>query len=310
MGVMTEAAVQVSSLRKTYGTKVAVEEVSFEVRPGEIFGILGPNGAGKSTTVESVAGLRVGDSGSVRVHGVDPWTDRDAITRLVGVQLQESALQPKITAREALELWGSFYDDPEPWGPLAGRLGLTEHLDQRFAALSGGQQQRLSIALALIGRPKVAILDELSAGLDPRARREVWQLVRDVRDAGTTVLLVTHGMEEAEQLCDRIAIIQDGRVRALGTPADLIGGASAAVVTSFEPDTAVDLEALRQLDGVSGVHLEAGRVVVEGMEGSALRVLARLGDQGVAPGRLRIAEGSLAAAYLDLTLDTSQEDPA
>lgn len=305
---MTESAVQVAGLRKTYGTKVAVDEVSFEVRPGEIFGILGPNGAGKSTTVESVAGLRVGNSGSVRVHGVDPWTDRAATTRLVGVQLQESALQPKITVREALELWGSFYDDPEPWQPLAERLGLTDHLGQRFAALSGGQQQRLSIALALIGRPRVAILDELSTGLDPRARREVWQLVRDVRDAGTTVLLVTHAMEEAEQLCDRIAIIQDGRVRALGTPAELIGGASAATVTSFEPGTAIDLEALRELDGVEGVRADAGRVVVEGAEDAALRVLAHLADQGVAPHRLRVADGSLDAAYLDLTLDASREE--
>jgi ABC-2 type transport system ATP-binding protein len=309
-GVVTGSAVQVTRLRKTYGTKVAVDEVSFDVRPGEIFGILGPNGSGKSTTVESVAGLRVGDSGSVRVHGVDPWTDRAATTRLVGIQLQESALQPKITVREALELWGSFYDDPEPWQPLAERLGLGDHLDQRFGALSGGQQQRLSIALALVGRPRVAILDELSTGLDPRARREVWQLVRDVRDAGTTVLLVTHAMEEAEQLCDRIAIIQDGRVRALGTPAELIGGASAATVTSFEPGTAIDLEALRELDGVAGVRADAGRVVVEGAEDAALRVLAHLADQGVAPRRLRVTDGSLDAAYLDLTFDASQEGPA
>lgn len=306
---MTEPPVQVAGLRKTYRTKIAVDEVSFEVRPGEIFGILGPNGAGKSSTVESVAGLRIGDGGTVRVHGVDPWTDRTATTRLVGIQLQESALQPKITVREALELWASFYDDPEPWRPLAERLGLADHLGQRFAALSGGQQQRLSIALALVGRPRVAILDELSTGLDPRARREVWQLVRDVRDAGTTVLLVTHAMEEAEQLCDRIAIIQDGRVRALGTPAELIGGVSAATVTSLEPGTAIDLEALRELDGVAGVRADAGRVVVEGAEDTALRVLAHLADQGVAPHRLRVADGSLDAAYLDLTLDASQEGP-
>lgn len=309
-GVMTESAVQVTGLRKSYGTKVAVDEVSFEVPPGEIFGILGPNGAGKSTTVESVAGLRVGDSGSVRVHGVDPWTDRAATTRLVGVQLQESALQPRITVREALQLWGSFYDHPAPWQPLAERLGLADHLGQRYAALSGGQQQRLSIALALIGRPRVAILDELSTGLDPRARREVWQLVRDVRDAGTTVLLVTHAMEEAEQLCDRIAIIQDGRVRALGTPAELVGGASTATVTSFEPGTVIDLEALRELDGVAGVRVDAGRVAVEGIEDSALRVLAHLADQGVPPRRFRVADGSLDAAYLQLTLDTSLEDRA
>ena len=307
---MTASAVKVVGLRKTYGPKVAVDDVSFEVRSGEIFGILGPNGAGKSTTVEAVAGLRTGDAGMVRVHGVDPWTDREATTRLLGVQLQESALQPKITVREALELWGSFYDDPAPWLPLAERLGLADHLDQRFAALSGGQQQRLSIALALIGRPKVAILDELSTGLDPRARREVWQLVRDVREAGATVLLVTHGMQEAEELCDRIAIIQEGRVLALGTPAELVSGAAAAVTTSFEPGTALDLEALRELDGVSLVRAEAGRIVVEGDEDSTLRVLAHLADQDVAPHRLRVVDGTLDSAYLDLTLHASGEDRA
>lgn len=255
-----------------------------------------------------MAGLRIGDAGSIRVHGVDPWTDRDATTRLVGVQLQESALQPKITVREALELWGSFYDDPEPWQPLAERLGLADHLGQRFAALSGGQQQRLSIALALVGRPRVAILDELSTGLDPRARREVWQLVRDVRDAGATVLLVTHAMEEAQQLCDRVVIIQAGRVRALGTPSVLIGGAAAATVISFEPSTVVDLEALRGLDGVNTVRSDAGRVLVEGAEDAVLGVLTQLADQRVAPHRLRVIDGSLDAAYLDLTLDTTLED--
>ena len=234
-------AVEVERLRMTYGDKIAVEDVSFRVEPGEVFGILGPNGAGKTTTVESVCGLRVGDAGRVRVHGIDPWTDRDATTRIVGVQLQESRLQPKITVREALEMWAAFYDDPLPWSEPAERLGLVDHLDQRFGTLSGGQQQRLSIALALVGRPRVAILDELSTGLDPRARREVWSLVRDLRDRGTTVLLVTHGMEEAEELCDRVAIIDAGRVRAVGTPAELIGGAAAATVTSFEPSEPVDL---------------------------------------------------------------------
>ena len=239
-------AVEVERLRKTYGDKVAVEDVSFRVEPGEVFGILGPNGAGKTTTVESVCGLRVGDAGRVRVHGIDPWTDRDATTRMVGVQLQESRLQPKITVREALEMWAAFYDDPLPWSEPAERLGLVDHLDQRFGRLSGGQQQRLSIALALVGRPRVAILDELSTGLDPRARREVWSLVRDLRDHGTTVLLVTHGMEEAEELCDRVAIIDRGSVRAIGTPSELIGGAAAATVTSFEPSEPVDLVALRR----------------------------------------------------------------
>ena len=307
---MLAPAVEVERLRKTYGDKVAVEDVSFRVEPGEVFGILGPNGAGKTTTVESVCGLRVGDAGRVRVHGIDPWTDRDATTRIVGVQLQESRLQPKITVREALEMWAAFYDDPLPWSEPAERLGLADHLDKRFGTLSGGQQQRLSIALALVGRPRVAILDELSTGLDPRARREVWSLVRDLRDSGTTVLLVTHGMEEAEELCDRVAIIDAGSVRAIGTPAELIGGAAAATVTSFEPSEPVDLVALRELEGVADVRADAGRVIVTGAEDAAVAVLARLASRGVVPHCLRVVDGSLDSAYLDLTLNSTGTTPA
>jgi ABC-2 type transport system ATP-binding protein len=307
---MLAPAVEVERLRKTYGDKVAVEDVSFRVEPGEVFGILGPNGAGKTTTVESVCGLRVGDAGRVRVHGIDPWTDRDATTRIVGVQLQESRLQPKITVREALEMWAAFYDDPLPWSEPAERLGLADHLDKRFGTLSGGQQQRLSIALALVGRPRVAILDELSTGLDPRARREVWSLVRDLRDSGTSVLLVTHGMEEAEELCDRVAIIDAGSVRAIGTPAELIGGAAAATVTSFEPSEPVDLVALRELEGVADVRADAGRVTVTGAEDAAVAVLARLASRGVVPHCLRVVDGSLDSAYLDLTLNSMGTTPA
>src|SRR5690606_31354745 len=173
---------------------------------------LGPNGAGKSTTVESIAGLRVGDKGRIRVHGIDPWADRAAVTEVLGVQLQEAKLQPKITVQEALELWSAFYPDPEPWAPLAERLGLGGHLRQRFENLSGGQQQRLSIALALIGRPRVVILDELTTGLDPEARRHMWATVEGLRDSGVTILLVSHAMEEVERLCDRVALLDAGRI--------------------------------------------------------------------------------------------------
>lgn len=301
-----EPAVVVDGLRKTYGDKVAVDEISLHVESGEIFGILGPNGAGKSTTVESIAGLRVGDRGRIRVHGIDPWTDRAAVTEVLGVQLQEAKLQPKITVQEALELWSAFYPEPEPWTPLAERLGLGSHLEQRFENLSGGQQQRLSIALALIGRPRVVVLDELTTGLDPRARREVWDLVRDVRDRGVTVLLVTHSMEEAQTLCDRIAIVDAGRIRALDTPAGLIDSASAATITTFETTVAIDLASLREVAGVTAVRAENGTVTVEGAEGVALAVIEALRTQGVAPHRLRVAAGSLDAAYLDLT-DTSPD---
>ena len=305
---MSESAVKVSGLHKTYGAKVAVDTVSFDVGAGEIFGILGPNGAGKTTTVESISGLRPGDGGSVRVHGVNPWADRAATTRMLGVQLQESALQPKITVGEALTLWSAFYDDPAPWEDLADRLGLLAHRTQRFENLSGGQQQRLSIALALVGRPRVAILDELTTGLDPRARRQVWELIREIRNAGTTVLLVTHGMEEAHQLCDRLAIIDAGQVRALGTPQELIGRAAAATVISFTPSAPVDLERLRDLEGVSSARTDNDRVIIEGAEDTAMIVLGHLRQQEVVAHRLRVDEGSLDSAYLDLTLDTPQED--
>ena len=309
MATVTEPVVELTSLRKHYGAVRAVEDVSFSVEEGEIFGVLGPNGAGKTTSVECLAGLRTGDAGSARVAGIDPWTDHDAVTRVLGVQLQESQLQEKITVAEALTLWSSFYDSPRPWGELAERLGLTPHLRQRFAALSGGQQQRLSIALALVGRPGVVILDELTTGLDPRARQEVWQLVRDVRDEGTTVLLVTHAMEEAEHLCDRIAIIDAGRVRALDTPDGLIARATQATSTSFDPSQPVDLETLRAVEGVAAVRVQGDRVVVDGSEGSAIRLLAELAHQDVTPLRLRVVEGTLASAYLDLT-DTLEKEPA
>lgn len=302
---MNEIAVNAQLLRKTYGNTIAVDDVSLTVHRGEIFGILGPNGAGKTTSVELIAGLRAPDAGSIRVHGINPTSDRQETTRIVGVQLQESRLQPKITAREALQLWSAFYDDPEPWPELADRLGLTGLLDQQFRTLSGGQQQRLSIALALVGRPKLAILDELTTGLDPQARREVWQLVRDVRERGVTVLLVTHAMEEAQGLCDRVAIINGGRIRALDTPDGLIGRAATATVTSFVAETAVDLQALREIPGVAVVRKDSRRIVVEGTENVPLAVIARLNTLRITPQRLRVQEGSLDTAYLDLISTSS-----
>lgn len=302
--------ISISHLRKSYGDKVAVDDVSLEVAEGEVLGVLGPNGAGKTTTVECVAGLRVPDAGTVRVAGLDPLADRDALTRLLGVQLQESRLQPKITVGEALRLWSALYDDPLPWAGLVERLGLADRVGAKFRDLSGGQQQRLSIALALVGRPRVVILDELSTGLDPRARRDVWQIVRDLRADGVTVLLVTHSMEEAQELCDRIAIIDAGRVLALDTPDALIAGAAAATVTSFTADDAVDLESLRSLASVSAARADGGRVVVEGRDGAALDVLEALRRQGVDPLGLRVADGTLDTAYLQLTSRTADSEGA
>lgn len=213
--------IEVSNLRKSYGEHVAVDDVSFHVEQGEIFGILGTNGAGKTTTVECLQGLRTPDSGTMSVLGLDPGKDHAALRQRLGSQLQESRLPDKLKVHEALDLYAYFYANPADTGDLLAKLGLTEQRNKYFAKLSGGQKQRVSIALALIGRPEVAVLDELTTGLDPHARRDTWKLVEAVRDTGVTVLLVTHFMDEAERLCDRLAIFDAGRVVATGTPDEL-----------------------------------------------------------------------------------------
>ena len=214
-------AIEVERLRKRYGAKIAVDDVSFTVAEGEIFGLLGRNGAGKSSTVDCVAGLRVPDHGRIRVAGLDPRRDQRELRHLLGVQLQESALPGKLTVAEAMRLYASFYRRPADIAGLLDMLDLTETRNTRYRGLSGGQKQRLSIALALIGRPRIAILDELTTGLDPVARRDTWALIDDIRKQGVTIMLVTHFMTEAERLCDRVAILQAGRVAAIGTPAEL-----------------------------------------------------------------------------------------
>ncbi|WP_328605535.1 ABC transporter ATP-binding protein [Amycolatopsis sp. NBC_00345] len=215
--------IEVTELTKRYGDRVAVDGVSFTVERGEVFGILGTNGAGKTTTVECLQGLRTADAGTISVLGLDPAHDRDELRRRVGVQLQESRLPEKLRVREALELFASFYPHPADVDGLLRRLALEDHQRTYFGRLSGGLKQRVSIALALIGEPEVAILDELTTGLDPHARRDTWKLVEGVRDSGVTVLLVTHFMDEAERLCDRVAVFDAGRVVATGTPAELRG---------------------------------------------------------------------------------------
>jgi len=224
-------ALELTNLRKRYGDKVAVDDLSLRVREGEIFGILGPNGAGKTTTVECAEGLRHPDGGTVRVFGIDPYRDRAEARRLVGVQLQESQLQDKMTVAEAIGLYASFYPGHADTEALLARLGLTEKRHTRYRRLSGGQKQRLSIALALVGRPRLVVFDELTTGLDPAARRESWRLVTDLRDDGVTVLLVTHYADEAERLCDRVALIQSGRVVACGRPDELISISNTSYAT-------------------------------------------------------------------------------
>jgi ABC-2 type transport system ATP-binding protein len=215
-------ALEITGLRKVYGRKTAVDGLSLRVAEGEIFGILGPNGAGKTTTVECAEGLRRPDGGSVRVFGIDPYRDRVAARQIVGAQLQETQLPDKITVSEAIGLYASFYPAPADAEALIGRLGLTEKRNTRYRRLSGGQKQRVSIALALVGHPRLVVFDELTTGLDPAARRESWQLVRELRNDGVTVLLVTHYADEAERLCDRVALIQAGRLTVCGRPDELI----------------------------------------------------------------------------------------
>jgi ABC-2 type transport system ATP-binding protein len=217
-----KSVIEVENLHKSYGNTVAVDDVSFTVGPGEIFGILGRNGAGKTTTVECLTGLRTPDRGRIRVLGRDPRRDHAELTRRVGVQLQDSQLPERLRVGEAMRLYRSFYPDPADPIELLGQLGLAGQEKTAYGKLSGGQKQRLSIALALVGRPRVAVLDELTTGLDPHARRDTWDLIAEVRDSGVTIVLVTHFMPEAERLCDRIAVIDAGRVLTIGSPAELI----------------------------------------------------------------------------------------
>ncbi|MEU6681400.1 ABC transporter ATP-binding protein [Streptomyces sp. NPDC046853] len=293
--------IEVHDLRKAYGGRTVVDGVSFAVEEGEIFGVLGPNGAGKTTTVECVEGLRVPDTGTVRVAGLDPVADHDEVTRILGAQLQESELQAKLTVREALELYAAFYPNPADWRPLAERLRLTDKLDSRFGKLSGGQKQRLFIALALIGNPRVVVLDELTTGLDPRARRDTWQLIEDVRDSGVTVLLVTHFMEEAQRLCDRIAVIDKGRIAALDTPAGLISRAASSTVMSFTPSAPLDEHALAALPAVTSVDHRDGRYTLNGTDETVNAAITLLARHHITAHQLRVSDATLDDAFLDLT---------
>ena len=256
--------IQVAAIRKTYGRVVAVDEVSFEVREGEIFGLIGPNGAGKTTTMECVEGLRTPDRGRIRVLGLDPARDVYRLQPRIGIQLQEAQLQKRIKVREAVDLWASLYDRPVDGHQLLAQLGLADKRDAWFMTLSGGQKQRLSIALALINDPEVVFLDELTTGLDPQARRAIWDLVRGIRDRGKTVFLTTHLMEEAERLCDRVAIIEHGRVIDVDAPAALVRRHCpdrSVVLATGDPDAERHLRALPR---VSGIERDGSRITIRG----------------------------------------------
>ncbi|WP_154796132.1 ABC transporter ATP-binding protein [Occultella kanbiaonis] len=294
-------ALEVRNLHKRYGQHVALDDVSFTVEEGEIFGIIGPNGAGKTTTVESIAGLRTPDSGSISVLGLDPIKDRAELRERLGVQLQESSFPDAIKVAEALELYSSFYRDPTDWRELMGLLGLTEKRNTQYTALSGGQKQRLSIALALVGNPKVAILDELTTGLDPQARRDTWSLIERVRDTGVTILLVTHFMDEAERLSDRVAVIAGGRVAAVDTPAGLIARASAGQQVRFRVSQPLDKSVLTVLPDVTDVEIAQGRWIVTGNGQLLSSVAGALARAQVVVEDLRVDQRNLDDAFVAFT---------
>jgi ABC-2 type transport system ATP-binding protein len=256
--------VEVSGIHKAYGSTVAVDNVSFTVQEGEIFGLIGPNGAGKTTTMECVEGLRQPDAGRIGVFGLDPIKDARALQNRIGVQFQQAELQKRIKVREAVELWASLYDAPVDATRLLEQLGLSEKRDAWFMTLSGGQKQRLFIALALINNPELVFLDELTTGLDPQARRTIWDLVRDIKDRGKTVFLTTHLMEEAERLCDRVAIIEHGRIVDHDSPAGLIARhcpQRRTVVATAYPNAT---EAFGRLTPVDDVSSDGEELTVSG----------------------------------------------
>ena len=293
--------IEVTDLVKRYGSHTAVDGVSFTVEEGEILAILGPNGAGKTTTVESISGLRTPDSGSISVLGFDPQHDRDALRGVVGVQLQESELPDQLRVGEALDLYASFYPQPRDQEQLLNDLGLAEKRKTAFGKLSGGQKQRLSVALVLIGNPKIAILDELTTGLDPQARRDTWQLIENVRDSGVTVILVTHFMEEAERLADRIALIDAGKVVALDTPAAIVSRVDSEQQISFRPSAPIDDGLLTGLPEVRSVNRNGSTVVVAGTGNLVQAVMTVLARHQIVANELRIDQADLDDAFVALT---------
>jgi ABC-2 type transport system ATP-binding protein len=294
-------AVEISHLRKTYGPLVAVDDVSFSVTEGEIFGILGPNGAGKTTTVECAIGQRTPDAGTIRLMGIDPQADKAQIHEITGVQLQSSAFPAKLRVGEIIDMYRSFYRHPADVGELASALGLTDMRRAYYRSLSGGQQQRLSVVLALIGAPKIAVLDEMTTGLDPQARRDTWDLIKHVRDGGTTVLLVTHFMEEAERLCDRIALIDSGRIVALDTPAGLSARAVGAKTLRFLPSAPFDESLLTTLPVVTAIEHDGHHIVVTGTGELASAVIIAMHTAGVEAQDVQIDASTLEDAFVRLT---------
>jgi ABC-2 type transport system ATP-binding protein len=294
--------VVVRDLVKQYPGVKAVDGISFDVHQGEIFGMVGPNGAGKTTTIECLEGLRRPDGGSIQVLGLDPLRDRYQVRERIGVQFQSAALPDRIKVWEALDLFAAFYRRPVDWQPLLEQMGLAEKRDAYFGKLSGGQKQRVFIALALVNNPDLAFLDELTTGLDPQARRAMWDEVRSIRERGTTVFLTTHFMEEAERLCDRVAIMDHGKIVALDTPQNLIDSLGAENRVVFEVSGPFSEESLRAAPGIVRVERIGERVVVYGQkDGLVSGVVDALEAGGIRFENLRTEQPTLEDLFLALT---------
>jgi ABC-2 type transport system ATP-binding protein len=294
-----DPVIAVEHLAKHYGDVQAVVDVSFEVADGEIFGVLGPNGAGKTTSVECIQGLRHRDSGDIRVLGLDPRSDADKLRMLIGSQLQESSLPPRIKVSEALDLFSSLQRGGPRWQSVMEEWGLSDKASASFGSLSGGQRQRLLVALAVVNRPRVVFLDEMTTGLDPAARRATWDLIERIREAGTTVVLVTHFMDEAERLCDRLAVVAGGRVVAAGTPAELVRSHQNGVTIRFTGTDEV-LPLLRGLPGVGEVSGHGPSVEVRGEPSIVPMVGKALIDNGLHPDDMDVERAGLEDVYLRL----------
>lgn len=293
--------INANQLQKRYGDHVAVHDISFTVQKGEIFGILGPNGAGKTTTVEMVMGLRQPDRGTVEVLGMNPQQQSEKLRQQIGIQLQQAALPDNIKVWEALSLFASFYDKTVSWEALIEQWGLSEKRNARFSKLSGGQKQRLFIALALLNDPEVVFLDEITTGLDPQARRHTWELVKTIQSQGKTVVLVTHFMDEAETLCDRIAVVDSGRIIALDTPQALIKQIAGQNRVRFTQVNGFNAATLENLAGVERVEQSGMEVVVYGNGTMVGQVTAHLAQANALPSDLKVEQANLEDVFLALT---------
>ena len=295
--------IQVSRVRKTYGPTVAVDEVSFEVNDGEIFGLIGPNGAGKTTTMECIEGLRTPDRGTIMVLGLDPVRQVYKLQERIGVQLQQAQLQKRIKVWEAVDLWASLYRKKAIDGArLLEQLGLTDKRDAWFMNLSGGQKQRLFIALALINDPELVFLDELTTGLDPQSRRAIWDLVRGIRERGKTVFLTTHLMEEAERLCDRVAIIERGRIIDIDKPEKLVGRHCPERTVVLATDDPRAEERFRAIPGLEEVRCADLRFTIRGRgEDFVTEVIHCLSENRIRVTDFRTILPNLEDVFLKLT---------